>query len=194
MGLFYKVSPKQLLEIRNEIFVKNGVPALERNGFQKSPFAVDWFGRNNLGDYTYVLYRLSAQGHLETVTTHICRGDLWIQIYLNVFEVRPMLKSLEQLIPIEGLQYHLPPNTLTRMRLRSDDFKGIPLFNTVHHKISTFFTKGGYQRSIRQLSKLIENDLININHSINKWHKLHKPLITTWDGKIWVGQTNELNS
>lgn len=184
MGLFYKASAKQLLEIKNEIFVQNGIPALEKNGFQKSPFAVDWFGRNNLGDFTYELCRLSVQGHLETITTHICRGDSWIQIYLNVFDVRPLLESLEQLRSVDGMQFHLPPNTLTRMQLREDDFKGMPLFNMVHHKMNSYYTKSGYQRSIRQLSKLIKGDLNNINGFVQRWHKLHEPLVTTWEGKV----------
>jgi hypothetical protein len=70
------------------------------------------------------------------------------------------------------------------MRLRRDDFKGMPLFNTVHHKLKSYYTKGGYQRSISRLSKLIEKDMNNIDRSVNRWHELHQPVVTGWDGKI----------
>jgi len=181
--LFYNLSKKQLLEAKNELFVRYGIPALRRNNFQQSPFAADWFGRNNLGDYTYKFCRLNSSSHLETITTHICKDDKWVQMFLNVFEVKPSLQCLEQLQVINGLQYNLVPNKLTSMRLREDDFKGIPLFNTVHHKLDSFYTKNGFKTSVKKLSNLIESDLNNINEFISRWHELHTPLITNWEGE-----------
>lgn len=82
-GLFSKVSDKELLKVRNELFVEHGIPALEKNGFVKSPFSTAWFGKNNLGDYTYQLCRISDSGSLEIVKTHISKGDNWVKIFLN---------------------------------------------------------------------------------------------------------------
>ncbi|WP_342644486.1 hypothetical protein [Mucilaginibacter sp. CSA2-8R] len=183
MCLFYKVPLKQLQQDRKDIFVNIGIPALERNGFQKSPFPVDWFGRNNVGSYDYTLYRLNVQGHLEMIRTQVSRGDRWIKVFLNIFDVKPRLESLDKLKSEDGLQFHLLPNSFTRMQLRSDDFKGMPLFNTVQHKLKSYYTKRGYQRSISRLSKLIEKDMKNIDRSVNRWHELHQPLVTGWDGK-----------
>ncbi|MEO7215893.1 hypothetical protein [Mucilaginibacter sp.] len=183
MGLFYNVSAKELLEARNELFVKKGIPALQQNGFERSPFAVDWFGRNNLKDFTYVLCRLAPHSQLQVVNTHISRGDKWIKIFLNIFELTPAVKSLDQLKDTDGLQYHLPPNSRSEMRLRSDDFEGMPLFNFVHHKVKPFYTEGGFRKRMFELGALIEEDLNNIDRFAKRWHELHKPLITDWEGR-----------
>lgn len=183
MGLYYKVTPKKLLETKNEIFVKRGIPALIKNGFEKMPMTGAAYGRNSFGDYTYSLARINSASHLETITTHICRGDKWIQIYLNVFKLKPAIESLNQLNGVDSMQFGLPPNKNSEMRLRSDDFKGMPLFNTKQHKIKSSFTERGFQRQVIELGKLIEGDLSNIDSFIRRWHELHKPLVTTWEGK-----------
>jgi hypothetical protein len=182
MGLLYKVTPKDLLDSRNKIFTERGIPALKRNGYERSPFPESLFGRNNLGDYTYELCRLKANSHLEIIVTHIAKGDRWIQIYLNIFHLRPDIYSLDQLNNIDGMQFRVPPNSFTRMRLRSDDFKGMPLFNTVHYKIKSFYTEIGFRKREEELSMLIERDMNNINHFIRRWYELHQPLITDWGG------------
>ncbi|MEO7486020.1 MAG: hypothetical protein ABIU77_02930 [Ferruginibacter sp.] len=131
MNLFYKVTAKKLFEIRNEIFVKNGLAALKENGFQKLPFPESLFGKNNLGDYTYELGRLNKNHHLEIITTHIIKGEKWIQMYLNIVHPMPDLQSLDQLRNINGIQFQLPPNSLTKLRFRVGDFNGNPLLNPV---------------------------------------------------------------
>lgn len=183
MGLFYKVPRKKLFEARNEIFVKKGIPALKKNGFEKSPFPEKLFGKNNLGDYTYELCRLNERSHLDSITVYISKDDSWIKIYLNIFELKPALKSLDQLKGLDGIQFNLPPNSINRMRLRIDDFKGMPLFRTVDHKIKSFYTERGFQKRIDELSKLIENDLNNIDSFVKRWYELHQPMVTDWEGK-----------
>ncbi|MES2276415.1 MAG: hypothetical protein V4592_10355 [Bacteroidota bacterium] len=182
MELFYKVSRKELLDIRNEIFVKNGIPALEKNGFERSPFTVANYGRNNLKDFTYDLCRVNELSHLEKITTHISRGDRYIKIFLNIFELRPAIHSLGQLKKNEGMPFYLPPNSIAEMRLRSGDFKGMPLFNFTHHKLKSFYFKSGYRSSVKDLKNLIESDLTDIDHFIKRWHELHQPMITDWEG------------
>lgn len=186
MGLFYKVSEKELFEVRNKIFLEKGIPALKKNGFEQSPFSTAWFGKNNLGDLTYELCRVRKDSILEIVVTHISKGDQWIKVFLNIFKLSPDFRSLEQLQGVDGLQYHLPPNSLTKMRLRSDDIKGMPLldyhFMFGGHKIRSYHTKIGYDREIRELSKRIEKDLTNIDSFVERWHKLHQPNLTDWQG------------
>lgn len=183
MGLFYKVPPKKLFEVRNEIFVKNGIPALKKNGFEESPYKGMRFGKLDAGTYAFDLCRLSSSSYLETITTYISKRDNWIKIYLNVFKLSPELKSLEQLKGLDGMQFFLPPNSITKMRLRVNGIKGMPLFNTVEHKIKSFYTESGFQERVGELSKLIENDLNNIDDFIKRWHELHKPIVTNWEGK-----------
>jgi hypothetical protein len=182
MGLLYSVSEKELLEIRNKIFVTDGIPALYRNNFEKSPFTNHWYGKNNLGDYTYELCRLSEHSHLEIITTHISKGDSWIKIFLNIFQLNPDIKSLKNLKNIDGIQFDLPPNSITKMRLRIDDFKYMPLFNFVEHRIKFYYSKNSFNRRKEELSKLIGKDLSNIDSFVKRWHEIHKPIITTWEG------------
>ena len=186
MGLFYKVSEKELLLIRNRIFLDKGLSSLKNNGFDQSPFATAWFGKNNLGDFTYELCRVRKDSILEIVVTHISKGDHWIKVFLNIFKLSPDLRYLEQLQGVDGLQFHLPPNSLAKMRLRSDDIKGMPLldyhFMFGGHKIRSYYTKSGYDRQIGELSKRIEKDLINIDSFVERWHELHQPNLTDWEG------------
>jgi len=183
MALFYKLSAKKLLEVRNEIFVKNGIPPLLRNGFEESPYIGMRFGKLEPGIYAYDLCRLTSGSHLETITTYISKGDNWIKIYLNIFALEPTLESLTQLKNCEAIQFHLPPNTFTEMRLRIDDFKGMPLFRTIEYKLKSFYTERGFYKRVNELSNLIENDLGNIDSFVKRWHELHKPLTTDWEGK-----------
>jgi len=125
MRLLKKISDKEVLETRNKIFCNNGIPALKENKFVESPFSTAWFGKNNLGDYTYELCRLSRELQLEVITTHISSGDEWIKVFLNVFQLNPIPSKIDDLKDIDGLQYSLPPNSLTKMRLRNDDYKDL---------------------------------------------------------------------
>lgn len=184
MGLLYSIPPKKMLEDRKNIVVKQGIPALNRKGFEKAPFPESLYGRNNLGDLTYELCRLNAGSVLDFITIHISKGDSWIKIFLNVFKLHPVLESLDQLKQVDGMQFRLPPNSKTQMRLRIDDYKGIPLFRTVEHKLGSYHTEKGYQKSMRELGTLIETDLGNIDEFKKRWHEMHTPLDTDWSGKV----------
>ena len=186
MGLFYKVSDKELLKIRNQIFLDKGMPALKKNGFDQSPFPTAWFGKESANGYIYEVCRLSSDPHLEIVTTYINKGDSWIQIFLNIFSVQPRLKSLSDLKESEGIKYDLPPNSITNMRLRLDDIKGMPLldyqFMFGGHKLRSYHTKSGFNQRVKELSNRIEQDLTNIDDFVNRWHELHQPNIVDWEG------------
>ncbi|MBL4677670.1 MAG: hypothetical protein JKY70_15930 [Mucilaginibacter sp.] len=181
MGLFYTATQKETLNARNELFLSKGVPALKKNGFEKSPFSTDWFGRNNLQDFTYTLCRLNAYSHLEIINTHISRGDKFVKVFLNVFDLTPALNSLHQLDGLDGIQYALPPNSINNMRLRSDEYTGLRLFRT-RHKLNRYYTERGFKNSVYQLGELIEKDMGNIDHFVHLWYKLRTPIKTDWNG------------
>jgi len=185
MGLFHRATPKELLELRNKIFLDRGVPALESQGFIKSPFAADWFGRNNLKDFSYSLGRVAPHSILERITVHISRGDKWIKISLNIFELSPEIISVDQLKKCSSLQYGLPPNSRTDMRLRADDTKGMPLFRMLfgkEHKLGGYNSKSGLKREAEKLAELIERDMLDIDRFVKRWHELYQPNFTDWDG------------
>jgi len=187
MGLFYKASRNERFDARVNIFVNSGIPALERNGFSKSPYKGSRFGEYAGGARVYDLCRLTANSHLETITTYISQKDRWIQIYLNIFDLKPAPSSLQQLGGLNCIQFFQAPNANSRMRLRLDDTKGMPLFRFVEHKVKRYFTKWGFKRSVAALDQLIGKDLTNIHSFIARWHQLHQPLITDWEGNVPVG-------
>ncbi|MFD2247112.1 hypothetical protein [Pontibacter ruber] len=192
MGLFYKATTKELLEARNQIVLEIGIPLLEKKGFKKTPFSTSWFGRDNLHGYIYELCRLTPESELQVIEIQIVRGDKWIKFILNIFKLNPNPESLDQLIGVDGLQYKLPPNSITEMHLGIDDIKGPPLFDYNFmfrkHKIGSFYTKSGLDKRIKQLRKIIEKDLDNIEHFVERWHEMHEPLVTTWEGHLIEGK------
>jgi hypothetical protein len=192
MGLFYKATLKERLDARVDIFVKNGIPALERNGFIRGPYYGMRFGKYDGSGRVYDLCRLTANSHLEIITTYISRKDRWIQVFLNIFELKPPPESMEQLRGLDCIQFYMFPNGYTRMRLRLDDFKGMPLFRTVEHKLRRYYTKRGFKKRVAQLGELIGNDLTNIDSFVTRWHELHKPLVTDWEGKEVDGKGREV--
>jgi hypothetical protein len=185
MKIFYKISEKEMLDIRNNIVLESAIPILIKNGFSKTPFSTSWYGRNNLNDFTYELCRLSSSSRLELIEIQISRGDKWLKFFLNIFELVPYLKSLDQLQGSDGLKFHIPPDSITKMHLRSDDIIGPPLFRLRYlygHKLKSFKTQHGLLRKIDKLKRTIEKDSSNINHFVKLWHELHQPTKTSWAG------------
>ncbi len=184
MGLFYKISDKELLEIRNKIFLERGIPALKKNGFKSSPFSGAWYGQydRNIGGYSYEFCRLSQNLELEYIDTLIVRGDKWIKIFLNIFKLIPKIETLNQLQGLDGIKYDLPPNSLSKMRLRIDDYEGMPLFRTKDYKLKSFYSESGLKKRSKELGELIEQDLTNIDSFVKRWHELHKPNVVDWEG------------
>jgi len=184
MGLFYKVTDKELLDRRNKLFLEKGIPALNSNGFIKSPLT-DNYGRNNLKDFMYELSKLKSNSLLEKLSIYICRGDRYIQIYLNIFELVPKINTLEKLTGLDAVQYGIPPSNRNSMQLRADDYHFIPIITPlfyIRHKLSPYYTKNGYEKRIQELGVLIEKDMKNIDSFVKRWHELHTPIKTTWDG------------
>ena len=73
------------------------------------------------------------------------------------------------------------------MLLRSDDYKGPPIFYMIflpEHKIGNYYTKAGYETKLKKLKILIQSDMKNINKFIKRWYELHKPNITDYEGNI----------
>jgi len=185
----FTVSEKELLEVRNRIFLESGIPELEKNGFFKSPFKTSWYGEYNraIQGFSYELCRLTEQGNLEIVKVHIIKGDNYIQIFLNIFNLQPKVKYLSDLTDIEGTKYYLPPNSITKMRLRSDEYKGPPIFYMLfqpEYKIGKYCNKRGFDKKVSKLRELIKKDMNNIDSFIKRWFEMHTPLSTDLEGNI----------
>ncbi|SFU44811.1 hypothetical protein SAMN04487941_0821 [Pontibacter akesuensis] len=73
------------------------------------------------------------------------------------------------------------------MRLRVDDIKGPPILDSDfmfrEHKIGSYYSKYGFSKRVKQLKRIIETDLNNIENFVQRWYKMHKrPIVTTWEG------------
>ena len=80
--MFYKkVTEKEILKIRNDIFIQDVVTVLEKKGFVKSPFKTACFGRtSNNNIFIYEMCRLRKDSRLEFIITKISRYDRYIKI------------------------------------------------------------------------------------------------------------------
>ena len=184
MGLFYTVNDKELLNLRNKIFVEKCIPILYLNGFERAPFTTAWFGRNNIGGFSYYFCRLSEQSILQNIYVHISKGDKWIKLYLNIFELHPLVERMEQLQATGGLQYFLPPNNISEMRL--PDYNIPPIlqyrFWLNQHKVGWYFTKNGLVTEIDKLSEIINKDIITLDRQIARWNNKFKVNLVDWEG------------
>jgi len=172
MSFFYKPTGKEILNIRNKIFVECGTTALNNNSFIKSPFSTSWFGRNNLGDFTYDFIRLKDKTRLEFLQVHINKGDVYIKLFLNVFQLDNQIQSINDLDGRDALKLSLPPLSLSQMRLRSDDYKFIPIITVLfytEHKLGMYITKKGFDSKIGKLRNLIRKDCQNIDRFTKRW-------------------------
>ena len=189
MGDNFKISDKELLITRNNIFVDYGIPELEKNGYVKSPFKTSWFGEydSNVRGYSYELCKLTNHNHLHYITVSILKEHKLIQIDLNIFELNEKLNSIAELKDFDGMNFHLPPNDLTSMQLRSDDYKGPPLFYMLflpEYKLGKYKTQGCFEKEVNKLRDLVKKDMTNIDSFVKRWHKLHKPNITDREGNV----------
>jgi hypothetical protein len=183
----FKLSDNELLAVRNKIFEEEGISELNKKGFVKAPFSTANYGRNNLGDFTYELCRLANNSQLEYIITHIAKGDSYIQISLNMFKLTPVINSIDKLEGRDGLNYHLPPTSLTAMRLRFDEYNVPPIIWMLfspEHKLGHFSTEEGFVKKEKKLKALIQNDMAHIDNFVQKWHQKHAMNTVSWDGKI----------
>ena len=187
MGIFYRPNKKENLEIRNKIIIEKGIPELIKNGFEQSPFLGIWYGRDGHNDFSYELLRINKKKHLEIINIDIIRGENWIQIHLNIFDINQDLTSINEIGKIDGVKYQLPPNSVKKMRLRSDDYKGIPLIYMLlypEHKLGRFYTEKGYKKRIDKLEKLIQKDMTNIDSFSKIWYEMYTPNIVNLKGEL----------
>ena len=184
MRLIYKASEKELMNLRNSIFVEKCIPALNLLGFEKCPFSTSWFGRNNLGDYSYYFSRIINKTMIQIVTVEINKGDTWIQVYLNIFKLVPAVEKLEQLNKNGGLKFFLPPNSLSEIRLPY--YKNPPIlqyrFWFKEHKIGYYLTKNGLTNRIQELGDIVTSDIKNMDYYISRWHEKFIANTVDWEG------------
>jgi len=180
--MFYKVPDKELVKIRNSLFLERGLPALEKQGFVKSPFTTAWFGRDNHRGFSYELLRLRDNSTLEILMVYIIYGEPWIQEHINVFKLSPQVTSISELVGLDGLHFHLPPCSISLKRLAPP--KGPIFYSLPQHKLRFFFTRSGFKRRVSQLGEILEKDLTNIDSFFTRWHAENKPLTTDWQGKV----------
>lgn len=185
----FKISDKELLTTRNTIFRDYGIPELEKNGYIKSPFKTSWFGQYdpNIRGYSYELCKLTDQNQLHFISATMFKGEKRIKIDLNIFELHQKLNSILDLKDCDGINFHMPPNDSTTMQLRSDDYKGPPLFYMLflpEYKLGRYKTQTSFEKQLNKLRDLVKKDMANIDLFVKRWHELHQPNVTDKEGNI----------
>ena len=181
-----EIRPKLITNIRNDILINVGFPALMSRGFRKAPFATSWNGRNDFGGYSYEMCRLKEDSILEILFIDIVPRDRWIQCSLNIFKLISPLSKLDDLQGRDGLAYRLPPNSLSEMRFNVDDISGPPILSiralSNRHKLKSFRTEKGMIKQKRRLSKNIKEDFLEVDQFILRWHKMYQVNRVNWIG------------
>lgn len=174
----YKATPKEILKVRKGIFLQDVLPILKEKGFIEAPFKTACFGWCGFG-YIYNMCRLKENKFLEFMTVNIVRGDKHIQIFINAFEVHPLLNSLSLLKETDGLKYFIPPNNKKEMRLDVDFIKGHLIlskdfwFGTL--KLGGYYTKKGYSKQVKKLKEKVKSQVCDIDSFFDKWYIRYRP-------------------
>ena len=183
----YKATRKEMLKARKDIFLKDAIPLLKAKGFVEEPFKTSNYGWCGFG-YIYGMCRLRKGKFLEFVSVRIHQGDKYIKVFINVFEVTPLLPSLASLKEIEGLKYVIPPNSENEMRLDTDFIKGAPILSKEFWfgglKLGHYFTKIGYDNQVENLKEAVKAKVSDIDAYFEKWYNCHHPNLVKWDGEL----------
>ncbi len=154
-----------------------------------SPFNGAWHGEydKNNRSYTYQFCRIRQKIYLDILYVSIYQEDNRMNFHLYINELFPSVNSIDELRGYEGLPFSVTVKNKSKyMRLRSDDYKGPPLFYMLflpEYKIGRYYTKSGYEREIKKLKKLIKSDMENIDHFVKRWYEIYRnPIKTTWEG------------
>ncbi len=182
-----KVTRKDILKARKDIFLKDALPILKKKGFVEEPFKTSNFGWCGFG-YIYDMCRLRKDRFLEFVSVNITQGDKYIQIFINAFEVTPKLDSLSLLKDTECLKYVIPPNSEKRMRLDSDFIQGVPTLSKEFWvgglKLGRYFTEVGYNKQVEKLKEKVKSKVYIIDAYFDKWYECQSPNLVKWDGEL----------
>lgn len=184
----YKATKKEILKARKGIFLQDVLPIFQEKGFIESPFKTPCFGWFGVG-YIYKMCRIRENKFLEFVTVKIPQGDKYIQIFINAFEVTPLLNSLSLLKETDGLKYStILPNIEKEMRIDLDFIQGAPIlskdfwFGTM--KLRNYYTEKGYRKQIEKLKGAVKSRVYDIDSYFEKWYRRYRPNLTKWDGEL----------
>ena len=185
-----RFSEKEISKIRNDIFIQDVVPILEKKGFVKSPFKTACFGRtSNNNIFIYEMCRLRKDSRLEFVITKISRYDRYIKIYINAFKPYPPIKSVYSLKDYDSTNYEILPNSGREMWIDVDFIAGPPLFSKDFWfnclKLKKFHTDKGRIKRTTELKNRATAKVNKIESFFDKWYSKYCPYVTKWNGDLY---------
>lgn len=185
-----RFSEKEILKIRNDIFMQDVVPVLEKKGFVKSPFKTACFGRTSSNNiFIYEMCRLRKDSRLEFVITKISRYDRYIKIYINAFKLCPPIESVYSLKDYDSTNYEILPNSGREMWIDVDFIAGPPLFSKDFWfnclKLKKNHTDKGRIKRIIELRNRAIAKANKIEYFFDKWYSKYCPYVTKWNGDLY---------
>jgi hypothetical protein len=181
-----KLTKGNLTEVMNGIIQNVALPILTKKGFVPSPFTENWYGKDNLHSYTYDLFRLSGRSELEYLSIYVNRGNMEIDLHINVFLPSPPIGSMEALNGLSIFPFILPPNSKSLLRLGSDEFGKIPLFRIFREedlRMGVPRNQTALSRRTEKLTSTIGRMCSRVDESFLRWHKRHSLRAVDWKGE-----------
>jgi hypothetical protein len=180
-----KLTKGYLTDVMNGIIQNIALPILTEKGFVPSPFTENWYGKDNLHSYTYDLFRLSGRSELEYLSIYVNRGNMEIDLHINVFLPSPPIDSMEALNGLSIFPFILPPNSKSLLRLGSEEFGKIPLFRMFREedlRMGVPRNQTALSRRTEKLSSTIGKMCTRMDDSFVRWHERHRLRAVDWKG------------
>lgn len=178
---------EQLLRL-NAVVDKQAIPVLLQKGFSPTAFVEPWHGKDNLGSYTYYLWRQSSGSTLHLINLYASKHNMRIDITLNVLIVKPDLRSLAELSNSSILNFIVPPTSSTTMTLNQDEYRFIPIVTPMfvwkRMGLGTSRNEAQLERRIKIVSENVLNMCTNMDKLFVRWHELHVPNVVGRDGAL----------
>jgi hypothetical protein len=174
-----------LTEVLNDIVQQVGLPILYEKKFAPSPFLENWYGKDNLNDYVYSLFRINERCELEHLNIDVSKQNQRIDLFINAFLLRPRITSLNDLNGKSIFPFILPPNSLSQIQLSKDEFGKIPLLRLLQAENLVMGVPRNeieLGRRIERLSTTMKRICTNVDESFVRWHKRYKVRTMDWNG------------
>lgn len=176
-----KVTSKERLHARRDLFLKNMWPLLEKQGFVMHPFnRWSWEWVPGARGYIFQTIRL-RNNYLDYVDIYIPCGNRLIQIEFQIIKLSEEIKSLQDIIMNTELSLGITNSRKNEYMFPNFSIYGdnrlCMLFFAGTYKLKRYFTRRGFNRRVEQLKRSLIRNFSDLEPTVAMWMKLNKPNI-----------------